>query len=118
MTTPAAGRPGRSLDVLILVAALLAIGCGVAWFMARQGAPAVSSAPVEALSSLAIDAQGAVAGDTRSLTNVDTALKWIARVRPKRAVLTNLHIDLDYEALKRSLPEGVEPAYDGMTLSA
>jgi len=49
--------------------------------------------------------------------NVDTALKWIARVKPKRAILTNLHIDLDYEALKRSLPEGVEPAYDGMTIA-
>jgi twitching motility protein PilJ len=61
--------------VLILLAALLAIGCGVAWFMGRQGAPAVSSAPVEALSSLAIDAQGALAGDTRALNNFETALK-------------------------------------------
>jgi phosphoribosyl 1,2-cyclic phosphate phosphodiesterase len=49
--------------------------------------------------------------------NVETALKWIARVKPEHAVLTNLHIDLDYETLKRELPEGVEPAYDGMTLS-
>lgn len=50
--------------------------------------------------------------------NVDTALKWIARVKPKRAILTNLHIDLDYETLKRALPEGVEPAYDGMRIVA
>jgi phosphoribosyl 1,2-cyclic phosphate phosphodiesterase len=35
-------------------------------------------------------------------------------VRPKRAILTNLHIDLDYQHLARQLPEGVEPAYDGM----
>ncbi|HEY2035192.1 MAG TPA: MBL fold metallo-hydrolase [Rhizomicrobium sp.] len=49
--------------------------------------------------------------------NVDTALKWIARVKPKRAILTNLHIDLDYETLKRALPEGVEPAYDGMRIA-
>ena len=49
--------------------------------------------------------------------NVDTALKWIARVKPKRAILTNLHIDLDYEILKRALPEGVEPAYDGMRIA-
>jgi phosphoribosyl 1,2-cyclic phosphate phosphodiesterase len=49
--------------------------------------------------------------------NVATALEWIARVEPRRAVLTNLHIDLDYETLKRDLPPGVEPAYDGMTLS-
>ena len=48
--------------------------------------------------------------------NVETALKWIAKVKPKRAVLTNLHIDLDYETLKRELPRGVEPAYDGMVV--
>lgn len=50
--------------------------------------------------------------------NVETALAWIARVKPKRAVLTNLHIDLDYETLKRELPAGVEPAYDGMVAEA
>ena len=75
MTTPAAGRPGRSLDVLILLAALLAVGCGVAWFMGRQSAPATSSAPVEALSSLAIEAQGALAGDSRALNNFESALR-------------------------------------------
>lgn len=48
--------------------------------------------------------------------NVATALEWIARVKPRRAVLTNLHIDLDYETLKRELPDGVEPAYDGLVV--
>ncbi|MFI4976954.1 MAG: MBL fold metallo-hydrolase [Caulobacterales bacterium] len=46
--------------------------------------------------------------------HVDRTLEWIARVRPKRAVLTNMHIDIDYHELARRLPEGVEPAYDGM----
>jgi phosphoribosyl 1,2-cyclic phosphate phosphodiesterase len=49
--------------------------------------------------------------------SVDEALHWIARVKPKRAVLTHMHVDLDYEALARSLPAGVEPAYDGMVLT-
>ena len=48
--------------------------------------------------------------------HVGRALEWIARVRPRRAVLTNLHLDLDYNALAAQLPAGVEPAYDGMTL--
>jgi phosphoribosyl 1,2-cyclic phosphate phosphodiesterase len=48
--------------------------------------------------------------------SVEEALACIARVRPKRAVLTHMHIDLDYEALTRELPPGVEPAYDGMVL--
>ncbi|MFN3687843.1 MBL fold metallo-hydrolase [Salinarimonas sp.] len=48
--------------------------------------------------------------------SVSDALALIERVRPKRAVLTNLHTDLDYNALAARLPEGVEPAYDGMRL--
>jgi phosphoribosyl 1,2-cyclic phosphate phosphodiesterase len=54
--------------------------------------------------------------DHPSHANVDTALAWIARVKPKRAILTNLHTDLDYETLRKQLPENVEPAYDGMTI--
>jgi phosphoribosyl 1,2-cyclic phosphate phosphodiesterase len=46
--------------------------------------------------------------------HVEMALDWIARVKPRRAILTNLHIDLDYEDLKAKLPTGVEPAYDGL----
>ena len=49
--------------------------------------------------------------------NVETALGWIERVRPERAILTNLHVDLDYDELARRLPAGVEPAYDGMTIT-
>ena len=41
-------------------------------------------------------------------------LEWIERLKPRRAILTNLHIDLDYETLKAELPDGVEPAYDGL----
>lgn len=53
-----------------------------------------------------------------SHAHVAKALEWIARVKPKRAVLTNLHVDLDYETLRRELPENVEPAYDGLTVTA
>jgi phosphoribosyl 1,2-cyclic phosphate phosphodiesterase len=44
-------------------------------------------------------------------------LEWIARMRPKRAILTNMHIDLDFDTLKAELPAGVEPAYDGLILT-
>jgi len=47
--------------------------------------------------------------------NVDQALQWIARLKPAFALLTNMHIDLDYASLKARLPAGVEPAYDGWT---
>jgi phosphoribosyl 1,2-cyclic phosphate phosphodiesterase len=46
--------------------------------------------------------------------NLEEALDWIARVKPKRAILTNLHSDMDYATLCATLPAGVEPAYDGM----
>jgi phosphoribosyl 1,2-cyclic phosphate phosphodiesterase len=50
--------------------------------------------------------------------HVELALSWIARVKPRRAVLTNLHVDLDYARLAAELPAGVEPAYDGMVIDA
>lgn len=50
--------------------------------------------------------------------NLETALKWIERLKPRRAVLTNMHVDLDYQTLCRDLPDGVEPAYDGMVITA
>jgi phosphoribosyl 1,2-cyclic phosphate phosphodiesterase len=44
------------------------------------------------------------------------ALEWIARLRPKRALLTHLDNSMDYETLLDELPAGVEPAYDGMEI--
>ncbi|MFT4090715.1 MAG: MBL fold metallo-hydrolase, partial [Asticcacaulis sp.] len=49
-------------------------------------------------------------------SHLDKTLSWIKRVRPERAILTNLHQELDYEILKQQLPEGVEPAYDQMVI--
>lgn len=49
--------------------------------------------------------------------HLDLTLEWIARAAPKRAVLTNMHIDLDYDTLCAELPERVEPAFDGMQLT-
>ncbi len=43
-------------------------------------------------------------------------LDWIARARPGHAVLTNMHLDMDYMTLCNELPKGVEPAYDGLVL--
>ena len=48
--------------------------------------------------------------------SVAEALAWIERLKPRRAVLTNLHVDLDYARLKAELPAGVEPGFDGMEL--
>jgi phosphoribosyl 1,2-cyclic phosphate phosphodiesterase len=45
------------------------------------------------------------------------ALSWIDRFKPKRAVITNMHSDLDYEAVRLKLPANVVPGFDGMRLS-
>jgi phosphoribosyl 1,2-cyclic phosphate phosphodiesterase len=49
--------------------------------------------------------------------HLDMTLGWIARAKPARAVITNMHIDLDYETLKAELPPHITPAFDGMTIA-
>jgi phosphoribosyl 1,2-cyclic phosphate phosphodiesterase len=49
--------------------------------------------------------------------SVAEALVLIEAVKPRRAILTNLHSDLDYEALRARLPEHVEPAFDGLSVT-
>ena len=49
--------------------------------------------------------------------NVENSLELINKLKPKKAILTNLHSDLDYKYLKKILPKNVEPAYDGLTVN-
>ncbi len=49
--------------------------------------------------------------------HLERALRWIDRMRPRRAVLTNLHNDLDYATLDAETPDHITPAHDGMVLS-
>jgi phosphoribosyl 1,2-cyclic phosphate phosphodiesterase len=51
-----------------------------------------------------------------SHAHLELTLSWIAALKPRRAILTNLHVDLDYQTLLRELPQGVEPAYDGLAV--
>ncbi len=48
--------------------------------------------------------------------NFDTALEMIKLFKPKKAILTNLHTDLDYNVLKKKLPNNIIPAYDGLSI--
>jgi len=49
--------------------------------------------------------------------SVDEALALIEVLKPRRAILTNLHSDLDYDELRQRLPAHVEPAYDGLSVA-
>ena len=48
--------------------------------------------------------------------SINDALSWIERFKPKRAVITNMAADVDYEVIRQSLPAGVVPAFDGLRL--
>ena len=48
--------------------------------------------------------------------HLDLTLDWIARARPRRAILTNMHIDLDHATVDDETPDHVTPAHDGMTI--
>lgn len=48
--------------------------------------------------------------------HLELTLEWIRYLQPRHAILTNMHIDMDYQTLKRTLPAGVEPAYDGLEI--
>ena len=74
--------------------------------------PAESIANLRGLDVLILDALRYTPHPTHFSLN--EALELIAEVRPKRAILTNLHTDLDYEELRQQLPENVEPAFDGL----
>jgi len=48
--------------------------------------------------------------------HLEKSLEWIAMAKPKRAVLTNMHIDLDYATVDAETPSHITPAFDGMVL--
>ena len=48
--------------------------------------------------------------------HLDLTLSWIARVKPKLAVLTHMSHQFDYETLRAALPAGVVPGYDGLVI--
>ncbi|AWK86996.1 MBL fold metallo-hydrolase [Azospirillum thermophilum] len=49
--------------------------------------------------------------------HLELTLEWIARVRPKRAYLTHMDNTMDYDTVRRLVPEGVEPAHDGLVIT-
>ncbi|MFD0933784.1 MBL fold metallo-hydrolase, partial [Methylobacterium trifolii] len=77
--------------------------------------PEASRARLHGLDLLIIDALRETPHPTHF--SVSDALALIEAVAPRRAVLTNLHTDLDYAALARRLPAGVVPAHDGLSLT-
>ena len=55
----------------------------------------------------------------KHVTHLDlkSSIKLIKELNPKKAILTNMHIDLDYQYLKKILPKNIIPAYDGLSFN-
>ena len=49
--------------------------------------------------------------------NFDDAINFIELVKPQKAILTNLHVDMDYFDLKKKLPKHIIPAFDGLNVN-
>jgi len=49
--------------------------------------------------------------------HADRALQWAAQSRAKQLVLTNMHIDMDYETLKNEIMNAQTIGYDGLQIS-
>ncbi|KAB1073141.1 MBL fold metallo-hydrolase [Methylobacterium planeticum] len=77
--------------------------------------PEASKSALRGLDLLIIDALRETPHPTHY--SVSDALALIEEVAPQRAILTNLHTDLDYATLARKLPPHVTPAYDGLSVT-
>ncbi len=99
--------------------AISSLGFRIGGFAYSSDVSALDEAAFRALAGVdcwVVDALREAPHPTHS--HVEQTLAWIARIRPRHAVLTNMHIDLDYDSLSARLPSGVVAAYDGMRFVA
>ena len=74
--------------------------------------PAASRELLRGLDTLIIDALRYEPHPTH--LSVDQAVKWVERLQPRRAILTHMSHELDYDRLVAELPDGIEPGCDGI----
>jgi phosphoribosyl 1,2-cyclic phosphate phosphodiesterase len=88
---------------------------GVAYTPDINGVPPESHAALADLSCWIVDALRRTPHPSH--WSLSETLDWISRFKPTKAVITNMHLDLDYETLCTELPPHVTPAFDGMRLT-
>ncbi len=110
--------PIRMLPLALVHGAIACIGFrigGLAYCNDVSDIPQETKEKLRGLDVLIIDALRYT--PHASHAHLDLALSWIAELKPARAILTNLHVDMDYQTLKRSLPPSVEPGHDGQVIA-
>jgi phosphoribosyl 1,2-cyclic phosphate phosphodiesterase len=117
VTIQGEGGPIEALPVLQQHGDIASLGFrvgGFAYSCDLNGMPPESEAALAGLDVWVVDALRYAPHPSHF--SVADALAWIERLKPRRAILTNLHSDLDFEELRRKLPPNVEPAYDGISV--
>jgi phosphoribosyl 1,2-cyclic phosphate phosphodiesterase len=76
--------------------------------------PADSREQLQGLDVLVLDALRHEPHPTH--LHIDAALGLVRQLKPKRAYFTHMSHELDYDALLLELPDGVEPAFDGLRI--
>lgn len=102
--------PQRHGDIVSLG---LRIG-GIAYCTDVSGFSDATAARLTGLDALVIDALQYKPHPSHF--SLAQALDWIGRLAPKRAVLTHMHVPLDYDVVMRETPAHVEPAFDGLVI--
>ena len=87
---------------------------GLAYLPDAVAIPAESWPMLDGLDLFVVDALRRKPHPTHA--HLAMTLDWIARAAPRRAVLTNMHVDLDFATVEAETPPNVTPAHDGMVL--
>jgi phosphoribosyl 1,2-cyclic phosphate phosphodiesterase len=74
--------------------------------------PEATAARLMGLNMLVIDALQHDPHPTH--ISLGQSLEWIAKLAPKRAILTHMHTPLDYGIVNAMTPDHVEPGFDGL----
>lgn len=90
-------------------------GRALAYSTDVKGLPPSAHPALQDLDLWVVDALRAAPHPTHS--HLAQTLGWIDTFRPARAVLTHMDQSLDYATLAAALPAGVEPGYDGLTIT-
>ena len=53
----------------------------------------------------------------RQVGQLRIAIAFVAHLKPRRAVITNMHHDLDFAEMEAELPPHIRPAHDGMVIT-
>ncbi|WP_421695003.1 MBL fold metallo-hydrolase [Aestuariivirga sp.] len=117
VTITGAGGPVTALPFQVHHGTIDALGFrigGMAYTPDIDGVPEQSVSALQGLDLWVVDALRRTPHPSH--WSLPQTLEWVARVKPKRTVITNMHVDLDFATLAKELPAGVEPAYDGFDL--